>query len=914
MVRNIKAKIQAELKSLCTTKKLEQTVITAMTFTDKLNIKRNTASHYLNELVKSGDAIKINTRPVCFFDKQVINQYLGKESENEYPSLTALFKQTKSYDAFDQVVGAKGSLFTQIKQMKAAARYPGVGLPILITGATGVGKSYLARIYYDYNVAQGYLSKKSRFVHLNCAEYADNPELLASILFGYRQGTFTGASQDSEGLFDQANQGMMFLDEVHRLGAKGQEKLFEYLDNGVITPLGETKRGHKVSVRLVFATTEEIGSTFLQTFIRRIPVQIGVPSLSERPPFERENLAKLFFLQQAKHIGYSLRFNRQVMTAITSHRYDSNVGELNNNVVLTVANALSRVQRDSPEKLISIYVSDLPDSIWQSTSIGQQIQLIGDKSPIIIDQTAPFSQIAVAEESEENQIRDTFQQLIKLYQKMDFNKTFLDSATMLVNTLCDELIYNKIIQHGAIPIKLFQQLFKVKLNIYENNDDVKFSGNTIIVLAYFFYYRQFNYWVLDQDKHEILMKLTNELANNYSKVTNFTDDLLNMIKDSLSFNGDIVDRIFLQLYMVSAIKVTHSNLIHGVVLAHGYSTASSIATVVNKMLNQPVLDYIDMPLDVDIKQIGQEITGYINRKTINTGLILMVDMGSLENVHRYIQTNVDFPIGVISNVSTQMALFVGEQILKQTEIQVLIKQAAKRVQTKSTFFYPEKTKKNLIITCCNTGIGTAKQIKQLLDASLPSRLNIVVNAYEYALLQSKTQVELLTKTFNVLAIVGTMDPQITGIPYIPLEKLILGEDLDQFVQALRPVTTRKEIVKFADTILHYFTIDRVINSLTILDAHTVMKNVDVAMDRYTGITNKPLNNRTRMALYVHVSCLIERLIRNEPITSYNWKQPNFDKQLFVNLKKTFSVMEVTYSVKIPDSEIGYIYDIVHGNQ
>lgn len=200
-----------------------------------------------------------------------------------------------------------------------------------------------------------------------------------------------------------------------------------------------------------------------------------------------------------------------------------------------------------------------------------------------------------------------------------------------------------------------------------------------------------------------------------------------------------------------------------------------------------------------------------------------------------------------------------------------------------------------------------------MDNSIPDDLNIVVNAYDYALLQSPEQISTLAHTFNILTVVGTVDPQIKDVSFIPLEKLILGEDTESFAKALTPVASSEEVGKLVDTILHNFTIERVINSLTILDAHAVMKSIDVALNYYVEVAGEKLNNRTRMALYVHVSCLIERLIRNEPITTYEWEE-GYDTKLVSDLEKAFSVIETQYSVKIPKSEMGYIYDIVHGNQ
>lgn len=912
---DIQESIYSELQRLCQSGQLKTSNITADYFTKKLGIARNTASHYLNQLVQNGKAVKVNSRPVCFFDKQAIDSQLNINSNPEYDSISDLFANEKvEKDIFNQVIGARESLFIQIKQLKAAARYPGVGLPILLTGPTGSGKSYLAKVYYEYSVKMGFLDSSSKFVHLNCAEYADNPELLASILFGYRAGAFTGATDNKSGLFDEADNGMLFLDEVHRLGAKGQEKLFEYLDNGTVSPLGETKMGHKVSVRLIFATTEDIGSTFLQTFIRRIPVQVKIPSLNSRSPFERESLAKLFFLRQSKSIKKKIILTNQVLAAITSHTYESNVGQLKNDITLTVANALGKTNRDDYDNQIVIYVSDLPNSVWQSGGEGQRIRLTGDKSQITISKDMSINQLLSGETAESNPIMLAFKNVIKTYHTYGMTDEFVENATVIINTLCDELVYNKTITRGEVPLKLFQRLFQVKINNIETDDDVEFSGNTVIVLAYFSYYRQFAYWVLDAESHDTLTTISNRMMINFPRTSGFADEILELIQDSLSLKNDVVDRLFLQLYLRSVVKVVHPNQIRCIVLAHGYSTASSIATVVNKMLGgKGVVDFVDMPLSNGPEEIGQEVTNYINRNSISAGLILMVDMGSLNDIYRYLHTSIDFPIGVISNVSTQSALMVGERILKHDELQNIVKDVQKEIKIDSKVIYPEKNKKNLVITCCNTGIGTAKQIKKLLDNSIPDDLNIVVNAYDYALLQSPEQISTLAHTFNILTVVGTVDPQIKDVSFIPLEKLILGEDTESFAKALTPVASSEEVGKLVDTILHNFTIERVINSLTILDAHAVMKSIDVALNYYVEVAGEKLNNRTRMALYVHVSCLIERLIRNEPITTYEWEE-GYDTKLVSDLEKAFSVIETQYSVKIPKSEMGYIYDIVHGNQ
>ncbi|WP_117098365.1 sigma 54-interacting transcriptional regulator, partial [Klebsiella pneumoniae] len=84
-------------------------------------------------------------------------------------------------------------------------------------GPTGTGKSFLARQLWHYAIDEGILPADAPFTVFNCAEYANNPELLTSKLFGHAKGAFTGADKAVPGLIETSNGGVLFIDEVHRL-------------------------------------------------------------------------------------------------------------------------------------------------------------------------------------------------------------------------------------------------------------------------------------------------------------------------------------------------------------------------------------------------------------------------------------------------------------------------------------------------------------------------------------------------------------------------------------------------------------------------------------------------------------------------------------------------------------------------
>lgn len=257
--------------------------ITTRQVAEALDIQRSNASKDLNELVKDGLLHKTEGRPVRYLirsEQTERSTSFSKRAVKPTPSLS-------EHDIFERMIGANGSMRVPIEQAKAAIMYPPKGLNCLITGATGSGKTHFAHIMFEFAKAQGLIKGHQELVVFNCADYAHNSELLMSHLFGYVAGAFTGATADKEGLIAKADGGMLFLDEVHRLPPEGQEMIFYFMDHGKYSRLGETTKESRVDVRIISATTEDTTSYLLQTFVRRIPIHIQLPSFEQRQTKEK---------------------------------------------------------------------------------------------------------------------------------------------------------------------------------------------------------------------------------------------------------------------------------------------------------------------------------------------------------------------------------------------------------------------------------------------------------------------------------------------------------------------------------------------------------------------------------------------------------------------------------------------------
>lgn len=298
--------------------------LTADEVADEIGIDRSTASRYLNALASEGQVLKVSGRPRRF----ALRDATDEDRDN------GLDKR------FQGVVGVDASLKEVWDDAKAAVTYPGGRMHCIIIGPPGTGKTLLGQMMYEFGVSRGVFGRH-RFVSFNCADYASNPQLLLSQLYGHVKGAFTGAHRDRVGLVERADGGVLFLDEVHRLPPEGQELLFSLMDFGTFRRLGSEEQ-RRVSVFVIGATSEAIESKLLVTFLRRFPVRLALPSFSERCVDERVSLILHFLGQEASNLGKVVRVNRDRIEELASGDYKGNIGELRNRIQLASARAYLR--------------------------------------------------------------------------------------------------------------------------------------------------------------------------------------------------------------------------------------------------------------------------------------------------------------------------------------------------------------------------------------------------------------------------------------------------------------------------------------------------------------------------------------------------------------------------------------------
>lgn len=215
-----------------------------------------------------------------------------------------------------------------VKVIELAKQVAGMDTTVLITGETGVGKNELAQFIHEHSPRAD-----KKFVTVNCAVLPES--LVESILFGYEEGSFTGASREGKpGLFEIGDQGTIFIDEIGELSPGLQIKLLRVLEERTFERIGSTK-SIEVNIRIVIATNRNLQELvekkkFREDLFYRINTYpIHIPPLRERPD-DILPLARVFLAALNHRYSHDTRISRASEQILKGYSWPGNVRELKN--------------------------------------------------------------------------------------------------------------------------------------------------------------------------------------------------------------------------------------------------------------------------------------------------------------------------------------------------------------------------------------------------------------------------------------------------------------------------------------------------------------------------------------------------------------------------------------------------------
>lgn len=870
--------------------------IDTKTLAPLVNMSRANLSHELNELCKDGKLYKSSGRPVLFF-----------LSEN---------KITSNESQLDLLAKSNVSLRDSVEQAKAAILYPPKGMNCLILGSTGVGKSMFASLMHNYALEMKVKTEDSPFIVFNCADYTNNPQLLTSQLFGVKKGAYTGAETDKVGLIEQANGGILFLDEIHRLPPEGQEALFIFLDTGTFRRIGDSEI-RTSDVLIISATTEDPNSSLLNTFTRRIPIVINIPSLKERTLDERLFLIKSFFKYESIRLNKEIYVSLNSLRALLSYDCPNNIGQLKSDVQLLCAKAYSEFLTNlKPD--VRIHSKVLPSYIKEGLYKEKEHRVLWNK--LMSDEIEYFRFNGTAEDtsntifnSTDNTIYDFIENKLEKLKSLDISD--MDIENILEKDIAKHFNKNNSEVSEEINRKnLLTIISEDILHCFDKIIDhisqkltINFDNNLYTAFAL-----HINTLVnrINTDKIIINTNL-NKIRELYPLEFSIALEIKEIIEKHIGKPIPIDEAGYLTLFLIqdnTFNDVSHDK-VRVILIAHGESTATSMADVSNRLLGENYVIPIDASIDVAPSTVLERLKISIQENPSSAGYLLLVDMGSLTTFADVIRSEFNVEIKVISLVSTLHVLESARKALLGASLDEIYRDVL-MVNSYVEIHQNLKNKninehKVLIVTACLTGEGAAIAIKNFLTSNL--RINndyfeiVCLNCLDKKFFKQK--IINLQKENEILFIVSSfpIDSEVKQYTMYEVFNMDILKELQAAIDSKTAMLNIPKIIK-----------ENIYN----IDGVELYNDVTKLLNTLQAKLSIKLSDEKLVGVILHLSFVVGRL-RNEDNPAVFPMKDNYiyeNIELYNIIKENLSFITNKYKIDIVDDEICYLMNLLSNNE
>lgn len=852
------------------------------------NMSRANLSHELNELCKEGKLIKSTGRPVLYF-------LASQRKSNNDSQLDLLSKNNIS-------------LKPAIEQAKASILYPPKGMNCLILGETGVGKSMFASLMHNYAIEMNVKSEDSPFITFNCADYSNNPQLLTSQLFWVKKGAYTGAESDKEGLIEQANGGILFLDEVHRLPPEGQEALFIFLDTGNFRRIGDSQT-RSSDVLIISATTEDPGSALLNTFRRRIPIIINIPSLKDRTLEERLFLIKSFFKHESIRLNKELYVSLNTLRALLSYECTNNIGQLKSDVQMLCAKAysefLTNVRID-----VRINSSTLPSYIKEGLYKEKEHRVLWNN---LMSEEIEFFRFNGNNtdndelfSSNENTIYDFIENKLEKLKSLDISD--IDIENILEKDIAKHFQNNfSMISKDFNKKNLLTIISPDVLECYD--DIVSYISENLSLTFDNNLYTAFALHVNTLIERVHSRKMINnpnldKIRNLYPVEFSIALEVKKMLEDFLHRPIPIDEAGYITLFLIPDVTIKNNipDKVKIILIAHGESTATSMCNVVNTLLGENYAIPINAPIDIPPSKVLEHLKLIINENPSDSGYLLLVDMGSLLTFADTIRDELGVKLKIISLASTLHVLEATRKALLGLSLNeiyndvIMINSYLQLHKNLNNHSVPSN--KRLIITACLTGEGGSAAIKDFLTVNLQYPKDLI----DIICLNCLDKNDFIEMVHNyeyyneVLFLVSSFPVDSLGVKQFSMSDTISGKSLNEMQNLINTKIALSNIPMILNENIPNISGTELTDDINLFLSELQTKlSIHLTSEKLVGIT-------------LHLSFLIGRLRNNEKTVVYpnkeNYIKENFS--LYNIIKESIIFIRNKYNIEFTDNDICYL--------
>ncbi|NLJ93989.1 MAG: sigma 54-interacting transcriptional regulator [Clostridiaceae bacterium] len=882
----------------------------------QLNLTRANVSNDLNQLVREKQVLKVKTYPVRYISVELVESLTKKQWLKDYFEIANVdeFYQLinrkidpthTTNNPFDNLIGSRDSLKKAVTQAKAAVYYPPNGLHILLLGPTGSGKTFFAQKIYQYAIYEKLLKSDAPFKSFNCADYHHNPQLLLSQLFGYVKGAFTGAIEDRPGLVEDADGGILLLDEVHRLSPEGQEMLFYFIDHGRFNRLGENGFRRQSKLLIICATTEDPNSSLLGTFLRRIPMTIEIPALAKRSIKERVELTKYLFFQEAKRVERILRIDNEVIQALVFMVDYGNVGQLKSQVQLICAQGF--LNNLYQENEMRITMNELPEDLkveWMN-------QRRNNKQIKYINQYLDISTTIYPNQERENEgseyddfnIYELIYDKVKILNAEGISKSQIDQYIQTDLHLHIKKVVSKqsinynllkfVHPNVTLVIPKIKEVLEEELNIVFDHRFAYYLG---MHLDGFLKRGQKANLITEFEMSTIRMK--NEIEYQAALLCR------PVIEHDLKIIFPDIEVAYLTMLIASLKTLDEEKKISVLVVAHGNQTAHSMVQVGKELLGDAPIYALDMPLTMTPEEIFEKIVLQIKQLNQGKGVLMLVDMGSLAMMNHRLQQATHIPIKTIPNVTTSMVLDVIRKVnYMDLELNAVYESVMKDFTNAINVQIQNDGRKKVILSICTSGQGTAIKLEKFLRKIINESTEESIDIINLSSLRLTKELPEILKKYQIIASVGNKNPKIDA-PFIALEQMIEGSG-ETF---LRSLLTNQVILankkKNTPVMVYDLCKDTLNMYLLYLNPSRITDILIDWCEELQSRLNQNFANTLCIKLIVHTAFAFERVIKEDSLKYSDIVDDELERMMHIVQS---SLQPIEKKLKLPLSKDEYLF-------
>lgn len=851
---------------------------TTQELSDALQMQRSNLSKVLNELVKDQQIKKTNGRPVYY-------SVASKEDSS----------------CFKTMIGYKSSLRQVVQLAKAALLYPGNPLPILITGPDGTGKSLLASVVYDFAKESKILSEDAPFVKINCRYLEEeSEEKIREVFFS-----------TNDGAVYRARNGVLFVDHINCLCHDVQN---------ILLKKAEQAQGSSSQIVLIYSVDESINPSQLSLYTSKFSIIADMPPLAKRPLEERFEMVQLFFRKEAQHMQKAIKINAELLRCLLLYPCQFHVKQLYKDIQLACANGYARCF-DTNSDQIEVLIHDFPNYVrkgflYYRKSRTQLEEIVPDNYLYIF--SAQTTNACENSATVPKTARDSFYDMIhrkieELKQRgmdeedimtiiqSDHEYSFHKSNSFMLKKGINRDSLSKIVDPKIIRF-VDRFLKEASLRFDRVYPDSVFYAICLHLSSML--ERQNKSQKISNEQIVTIVKMYND---EYLFCSRFAEELEQEFKLQAPISIDEI--IFLTRFICDSQISTEADSKPVVLVAmHGSATASSIVEVSNALVQDGNIFAFDLRLDIDMQQIYEDFKQTILNINQGKGVLMLYDMGSLQSMANMVSTETGVKIMTVCIPATLIALDASRKASCHDSLEEVYHEVVNSYQQ----LYPEleqsyqKAKEpQVIITLCMTGEGAAVQMKNYIAQNIHLEntdiIPLSISDREYLL----KKVNQIQKKQKIVCIIGVYNPELYGIPYIPVSTLF-DTPADKLDILLTLETTHAVSSVNYDVIYAYLQ-----EQLEGFDIQLLKEVLPKMISRIKKV-NHGLSSDQEIGLFMHIACSIYNMQQQNPLPQNGQSKRiiSKNKRLYHDLKEILTLAEDEFYVQFSDDELANIIQLI----